>query len=317
LALGAGGITGIAWLLGVLEALRDVTGWDPADADVVSGTSAGAVAAAVLTGGVPPRRLLQYAEDDGAMHAAAPSAMNGRSLVVPTRAWPGSLALGLTGLTSLSPWQRVSSVAGLLPSGRRPTDEIQGLVDDMVPGGWPAHTELWLHACDYRTGERVTFGAPGAPEAKLGCAVAASAAVPAYYEPVCIGGRRYVDGGLWSFTNADALANAECDLVVCLAPFSSSARDSITGTAALGAARAATRLRLRQEIRQLRNAGTEVVIVEPTSGDLRAMGLNPMKRQHSRAVLDTAYASAVESIPPLLAGVELPLVDGWRESRAA
>jgi NTE family protein len=47
--LGAGGITGTAWLLDALEAIRESTGWDPADADVLCGTSAGALAAA-LTG---------------------------------------------------------------------------------------------------------------------------------------------------------------------------------------------------------------------------------------------------------------------------
>jgi NTE family protein len=47
-------------------------------------------------------------------------------------------------------------------------------------------------------------------------AVAASCAVPGVYPPVTIGGRRYVDGGMRSATNADLAAQHE--RVVVLAP---------------------------------------------------------------------------------------------------
>lgn len=67
LVLGAGGITGIAWLSGALTALREETGWDPATADLITGTSAGAVAATVLAAGEDPVGLLRYAEDPDAL----------------------------------------------------------------------------------------------------------------------------------------------------------------------------------------------------------------------------------------------------------
>src|SRR3954469_16593374 len=55
LVLGAGGVTGGAWLTGVLQALVEETGWDPGSADVVVGTSAGAmIGTLVAAGGVPP-----------------------------------------------------------------------------------------------------------------------------------------------------------------------------------------------------------------------------------------------------------------------
>ena len=40
LVLGAGGVVGGAWLTGGLHALATETGWDPAEADYVVGTSA-------------------------------------------------------------------------------------------------------------------------------------------------------------------------------------------------------------------------------------------------------------------------------------
>src|SRR3954464_14576847 len=63
LVLGAGGVLGGAWLTGGLEALARETGWDPASADYVVGTSAGSMigapwaagmSGALCASGVPP-----------------------------------------------------------------------------------------------------------------------------------------------------------------------------------------------------------------------------------------------------------------------
>src|SRR6184192_1146030 len=54
LVLGAGGVMGGAWLTGGLHALATETGWDPASAERIVGTSAGSMMGALLAGGVPP-----------------------------------------------------------------------------------------------------------------------------------------------------------------------------------------------------------------------------------------------------------------------
>ncbi|NIR39290.1 MAG: hypothetical protein GWN79_18100, partial [Actinobacteria bacterium] len=51
LVLGGGGITGGSFHFGALFALRMATGWDPAHADVIVGTSSGAVVAAIARSG--------------------------------------------------------------------------------------------------------------------------------------------------------------------------------------------------------------------------------------------------------------------------
>jgi NTE family protein len=66
----------------------------------------------------------------------------------------------------------------------------------VVPAGWSSHPRLWIVAIDYLSGEKVAFGREGAPPASLGDAVAASCAVPGFYQPVRVGGRCYVDGGV-------------------------------------------------------------------------------------------------------------------------
>ena len=52
LVLGGGGITGIAWELGILHGLAEA-GVDLSDADTVVGTSAGSVVGAQVTHGLP------------------------------------------------------------------------------------------------------------------------------------------------------------------------------------------------------------------------------------------------------------------------
>src|SRR4051794_8151937 len=167
--------------------------------------------------------------------------------------------------------ERISSLAGFLPRGLRANDEVRGVIHEAVAGGWPAERELWLHACDYRTGERVTFGRPGGPVATLEDAVAASCAVPGYYRPVRIADRSYVDGGLWSLTNADTLVGERCDVVLCFAPLSSYRLGALRDGAVGGARGGAAATRLRREVKALERDGARVVVIEPASADLRAM----------------------------------------------
>ncbi|MEP7090854.1 MAG: patatin-like phospholipase family protein, partial [Nocardioidaceae bacterium] len=56
LVLGGGGITGIAWEIGLLRGLQEA-GLDLTDADTVVGTSAGSVVGAQLTSGTPLEAL--------------------------------------------------------------------------------------------------------------------------------------------------------------------------------------------------------------------------------------------------------------------
>src|ERR1700752_4343140 len=56
LVLGGGGVLGEAWMMGVLAGIEDGTGFDLRDCDYYVGTSAGAIVAAHLVAGHPPRR---------------------------------------------------------------------------------------------------------------------------------------------------------------------------------------------------------------------------------------------------------------------
>lgn len=51
LAIGCGGTIGGAWIVAALHALKEQTGWDPREASVLQGTSAGAEIVTMLGGG--------------------------------------------------------------------------------------------------------------------------------------------------------------------------------------------------------------------------------------------------------------------------
>ena len=60
LVLGAGGVLGAAWTIGALDALAETEGFAPHEADIIVGTSAGSVLAALLGSGFTAADLLHH-----------------------------------------------------------------------------------------------------------------------------------------------------------------------------------------------------------------------------------------------------------------
>lgn len=207
LVLGGGGITGIAWEIGVLAGLAEA-GVDLTGADLVVGTSAGSVVGAQLTSGADlealfARQLEPPTGERAARMTRAALARYGWAVLrsrgddVAFRRRVGALALA-------------AEQAGLTPTEQERLDVIGSR---LVSRAWPDR-DLRITTVDAQTGEfRVLDRTSGVP---LLQAVAASCAVPGVYPPVTIDGRRYVDGGMRSAANAD-LAEG-CDRVVVLAP---------------------------------------------------------------------------------------------------
>jgi NTE family protein len=274
LVLGGGGITGASYHFGTLFALQMATGWDPADAEVVVGTSSGAFIAAMVRGG----------------------ALNLDTMVGNSRRdedvidWLSNNVYRRIRPRGLVRWVRT----GILPSFTRPglgvvlgspgiysTDAMVGWVEASLgdlADGWPDRpTVIVAHDLDTRT--RVPFGTEAAPIVALKHAVAASSALPFVFEPVTIDGRTYVDGGVSSGTSVDLLlANpAPLDLVIIVAPMAA------TGTRRGGRFYEeifdrAGRTALAAEIDLLKSEWpeTEVLVLRPDQRVLELTRGNPM-----------------------------------------
>jgi NTE family protein len=190
---------------------------------------------------------------------------------------------------ALRPWEaRFGLLAtALLPAGTVPTAMISAGMAPLFPEGWPAES-LWLVAVRLSTGERVVFGTPSAPPAKVADAVAASCAIPGFFEPVVIEGHRYVDGGAHSPTNADLVADLGLDVVVVSSPMSRAGR-AMTGR--VSPIRQWARRELDRELRRVTRSGPLVIAFQPTGADLGVMGFNAMDMGRRPAVARQAQDS--------------------------
>jgi NTE family protein len=288
--LGAGGIVGGAYHAGVLTALAEA-GFDGRDADLILGTSAGAGVAATLRAGFPPldlarRNLGQPISPE----AEAIVAATGGPPIIDVRPQPFSRAPvpSSPGLLFRFGRHPVKALVGLLPTGTISTDVIGERIDALYEGrSWPDRP-LWICAVDLDSGDRVVFGRAGSA-VPIGVAVRASSAIPGFFRPVEHGGRRYVDGGVHSPTNADLLADAGFDVVVVVSPMSAT---RLAHGALLPNARPLHARRLADEVAKIRRCGTLALTFQPTPSDVTAMGRNPMDSARRQATTAAALASA-------------------------
>ncbi|GAA4478607.1 patatin-like phospholipase family protein [Rhodococcus olei] len=289
--IGCGGTLGAAWTVAALAAVRDALDWDPREAEVLVGTSAGAELVTLLGSGVGVDELLAVQLGEPVAHPALRDHLAGAPGRFPPlpRAGLGSLRLARAGLRQgVGP---VTALSGLLPRGGGDAGWLHRLAVGVAPGGsWVPHPATWLVAMDYDTGERVAFGSPGAPDASLSQALRASWAIPGWFPPVPVGGRRFVDGGAASTASADLVAPLGLDELVVLAPMASTGPMAGRGAARL------ERLVLRgwmsagldAELDVVRAAGTRVVRLDATAEDLAVMGPNFMDDRRRLATLESS-----------------------------
>jgi NTE family protein len=237
LVLGGGGLVGGAWELGVLRGLHE---GGLGRAEYVLGTSIGSVVGAAECGNASGESFVRAAAGmrpvlDAYLGRVDPTLMaqimgRGFGLAAAERATIGGLAARAdSGLEA----EFVDHVATLLPEDSWPTGlAVSGVaIDD-------GEFVIW----NERSG------------VSLSRAVAASCAGPGVFPPVDVQGRRFIDGGMRSPTNADLAAGYRRVLVI---------------TAVLDPA---FRERLAEEVWALRSAEAKVLAVVPDDASIKAIG---------------------------------------------
>jgi NTE family protein len=274
LVLGGGGVTGVAWELGVIAGLAD-KGIDLRTADLMVGTSAGSVVGAQITTGTSAEELYQQQLASTGSEVAEKI----RLRVVARYA-----LAALRGGGEQEILRRVGDLA--LRTKTMPQAERKAIIASRLPRNeWPAQ-RLLITAIVAKTGEFTVFDRDSG--VSLVDAVAASCAVPGVWPPSDVNGELYMDGGIRSLANVDIIGrqSASYDRVVVIAPLTASFRR---------AAAVATQVAALP-------AGTRCVVVSPDDDAKAVIGrdlLNPARRAGAARAgrrQGTAVATTIEAI---------------------
>lgn len=268
LVLGGGGVTGVAWEIGVLAGLV-AHGVQLDAADLLVGTSAGSVVGAQLACGAD---LAQLYEEQ--LRPAPGAGQAGASAAVDKMRLRDLAVFGWAMLRYRDPARAGARIGRMALAARTmPEADRRAVIASRVPSDqWPAR-RLLITAVDAATGEFTVF--TEASGVSLVDAVGASCAVPGVWPPVTLAGRRWIDGGIRSPANADLAA--ECERVVVLAPIPRGMR----------AASAVT-----TQAAELTRAGRAVAVVSPDHAAVAAIGRNVLDPARRAPAARAGHAQA-------------------------
>ncbi|MHB8508728.1 MAG: patatin-like phospholipase family protein [Candidatus Dormibacteria bacterium] len=325
LVLAGGGLTGAVYHIGALRALNDVLlDRSVNDFDLYVGTSAGAVIASCIANGVRTRDLFRAVTGD-----AGPLTLRRGDVFRPNY---GEFARKLSGLPATTAWacwhylrnlrdmdlvDFVTLFADALPSGFLDSASVARYLQRVFKAnGCPddfrrLRRDLVLIATDLDNGERVLFGTGHDDRVPISRAASASAAIPVVYNPVRIGQREYVDGGLRGTASLDVAIEHGAELIFCvnpLVPLDNTARSipklgadasrvSEKGFSAITNQVSRTLLHagLHYHLKQVRRAhpGVDIVLIEPKRMDARMVFDNPMRFSSRMLIARHGYESVL------------------------
>jgi NTE family protein len=219
LVLCGGGITGAMYEFGALQALDHAFGgrFSVTDFDIFVGTSAGAIVAALLANGIHPgdvgRSIVLNADDPLNFRQEDIARLDWREL-------RASFLRALRMLPALFRYRRQHrkefTVAHLLnvleenmPPGMYSLEGYRAYVRALLtrPGCSDDFEllarELYIPAVHLDTGDQVLFGSTGWRRQPISDAIAASSALPLFFQPFNLGGLDFVDGGIGQVVNLD------------------------------------------------------------------------------------------------------------------
>lgn len=250
LVLGGGGLAGLGWFAGLFHGmhLHEV---DLRNADRMVGTSAGSATAAQLRSGTPLEQLYANQTDPALIADETPPDLSALAELMTAFSKLGAIADHGERMRAVG--QFAKGAVSVKPEVRRSMIERRLLAYE-----WPA-APLTITAVNVDTGNLQTFDA--ASGVSLVDAVSASCAVPGIWPVVEIGGKRYMDGGVFTGDNA-ALAMGAARVVIA-SPF---------GTVSPAPAGYG----LQDAVAALQASGSKVLVIEPDAAARSAMGVNPL-----------------------------------------
>ncbi len=277
LVLSGGGPVGIAWQSGLTVGLAE-QGVQLSDADLVVGTSAGSVVGAQIALGRDLNEQVERYRQADARRATAAGADAPSTPRAPAAQMQKLMEIMAAALTEDADPEDSRRLIGkfALEAETIPEERFVENFRHLDGEGWPRR-----YACtavDAETGAFIVWD--GGNQAELPRAVASSCAVPGVFPPITIDGRRYIDGGMRSGTNADLAEGHDRVLII-----------SLMGASRLSAApdprMERYRRRMEHELAVLADAGGTIEVLAPDDEATEVLGANLMDPSRALAAAET------------------------------
>jgi NTE family protein len=243
LVLGGGGIAGVAWEAGLIAGLQRA-GVDVTTADLIVGTSAGSIVGSLVGHSIDAAEVIDRVAADSDAQPPAASEVDMDAVMT---------AFGILFDPNIDPQDGRAQVGRMALDARvnGAAERLKAVGERLPSDAWPERP-LLITTVDAEDGSFVVWDRnSGIP---LPSAVMSSIAVPLVFPPVEINGRRYMDGGTRSVTNADLARGASA--VVILEPM----------------AHLSPRTALERELLELGDA--QVVAIGPDQAAIDVFGVN-------------------------------------------
>lgn len=322
LALAGGGVIGGMYEVGAVSALEEQLGRGQ-PFQVYVGCSAGAVVGSLLANGVPAAEIYRIIDQDledplnfGRNAVYSPDSFRQAAGRVGRLLWA-------VGKNAVKGWR--GSVPDMLaraerdlPAGFFSLEALErfmreGFEKRGLPNAFGAlERTLLIPAIELERAERVVFGRGALRDVPISQAVAASSAIPGFFEPYAIDGRDYVDGGVGFSGHADLAAEEGASVVVVINPLVPNYQKGVTPLRSRGlyaimeqAGRIYSQNLLQLGLGTLRvkYPRTEFFLIQPSQADAPMFGPS-MGFDASRAALRFGHDSTRE----WLAGQGAPLL---------
>ncbi len=233
LVLASGGIAGLLYQVGVLEAMEVACSrFRAIDFDLFVGVGSGGVLAALLASGVPPREVGLAFEGRSEVlppfDARQAFQLNCREYLRKGIAFPRALVAAvrenLAHVAEVALEDIALSLTGVLPSGIYVTDRIERYLQEVfsLPGFADdfkgIKKELYVVATDLDRGATTVFCEGGEIDVPISKALAACSAIPMLFAPVKIAGRNFVDGTTNKMLHLSLPLSRKASFILCITP---------------------------------------------------------------------------------------------------
>lgn len=330
LAIAGGGPVGAIYELGALQAIDEaLEGLRLHELDIYVGISAGSFMVSSLANGISAADICRTFVN----HPAAEFTLDPEDFFRPdykqylatAKRLPTVLSENLIKVIKDPYHSSVTaifdSIGRSLPSGIFDSKAVEAYLRKMYESGGRTNdfrelkAKLYVVAVNLDTGTAVRFGDAEHSDVPISKAVQASAALPALYSPVNIGGRYYVDGALRRTLHASAALDEGVDLLIGinpLVPFSSDDENNpqpgplpvsrlINGGLPMILSqtfRAMIQSRMKVGFKKYKEShpGSDLMLLEPNQGDEKIFFTNIFSFSSRNALCDHAYRATRQDL---------------------